>query len=140
MFEPIEAPDVHRGPATGHTSEHGTTWKDAVSRINDAFEELFRRGEEAVSPSTGVTAEFASYLNERFEAAEAKIAFYEDALSEALFKIESHETSIRMLSTPAEPAPQAPDGVPASAGTPETDADPTNPNVVVPPANVPPAV
>lgn len=77
MFEPIEAPDVHRGPATGHTSEHGTVWQECAKRINDAFAELFSR-DPGAEPTTGVTAEFTAYLNARFEQAEAKIVELEN--------------------------------------------------------------
>jgi hypothetical protein len=34
MFDPIKAPDVFRGPAVGETTEFGTTWHEAVKRIN----------------------------------------------------------------------------------------------------------
>jgi hypothetical protein len=44
MFDPIVAPDVHRGPATGHSTEFGTTWHEAVTRINAAFKMIFEKG------------------------------------------------------------------------------------------------
>jgi hypothetical protein len=84
MFDPIVAPDAHRGPATGHTSEFGTTWQECVSRINGAFKTLFERGESA---ATGVSAEFTAALEARFEQAE-------DALSDALFKIDALEAKL----------------------------------------------
>jgi hypothetical protein len=34
MFNPIKALDVFRGPAVGEATEFGTTWHEAVKRIN----------------------------------------------------------------------------------------------------------
>lgn len=92
MFKPIEAPDVHRGPATGHTTEFGTTWQEAVERINAAFKELFEQS------STGLPTEFVSAVTARFE-------HLEGVLSDALFKLEAQERTIIALITPAEPPP-----------------------------------
>jgi hypothetical protein len=102
MFDPIQAPDVHRGPATGHTSEFGTTWQECVSRINGAFKTLFER---SADPATGVPADFVAALEARFEHAE-------DALSDALFKIDALEAKLEgfmnQAPTTTEPPP-APD-------------------------------
>lgn len=107
MFDPINAPDVHRGPATGHSTEWGTTWHEAVKRINDAFKALFE------TASTGVAPDFVAALDARFKQAEDKITFLEEALSDALFKVDSHAAIISALTAPADP-----DGKPA------TDAQP----------------
>lgn len=144
MFEPIEAPDAHRGPATGHTSEHGTVWQECAKRINDAFAELFSR-DPGAEPTTGVTAEFTAYLNARFEQAEAKVAFLEEALSDALFKIDSHKTLLThiidqafvapALATQADPDAADPEGKPATGGTP----DPSTAIQIPPPIAAPAA-
>jgi hypothetical protein len=103
MFDPIEAPDVHRGPATGHSTEFGTTWQEAVSRINAGFKALFERGAAAVDSSIGVHPDFVKALEARFEHAE-------DALSDAMFKIDALEAKIKAYETP--PPAQSPDTPP----------------------------
>jgi hypothetical protein len=87
MFDPIVAPDAHRGPATGHTSEFGTTWQECVSRINNAMKTLFERTEAAADPAIGVSSDFVAALEARFEQAE-------DRLSDALFKIDALEVKL----------------------------------------------
>jgi hypothetical protein len=108
MFDPIEAPDVHRGPAVGHSTEFGTTWQEAVSRINAGFKALFERGKTEIEPAAGVTKEFVAAVTARFEAAEAKVAFLEEALSDALFKIDNHATMLTAMTTPADSPPATP--------------------------------
>jgi hypothetical protein len=121
MFEPIEAPDVHRGPATGHSTEFGTTWHEAVSRINAGFKTLFSRAEAAIN------AEFV----ERLQAAEARIGQFEKAigdvahLADAKFndleaKVDGHQTLLTAMNTPAEPPPSQPP-TPAITSEPETN-------------------
>ena len=75
MFDPIVAPDVHRGPAVGHSTEFGTTWQEAVTRINAAFKAIF---EGAGSP---------------------ELDNISDAVSGALFKLDAIEKRIDALET-----------------------------------------
>lgn len=111
MFDPIEAPDVHRGPATGHSTEFGTTWQEAVSRINAGFKALFDGALTGVPHGLNARLEAAEARIAMFEkaigdlahVADAKIAFLEEALSDALFKIDSHATMLTAMTTPADP-------------------------------------
>jgi hypothetical protein len=116
MFDPIEAPDVHRGPATGHSTEFGTTWQEAVSRINAGFKALFARGETGTSgelvarleASDARIAMFEKAIGDLAHVADGKLTFLEEALSDALFKIDSHATMLTAMTTPAEPLPATP--------------------------------
>lgn len=42
MFDPIIGPpDVHSGPAVGHSTEKGDTWHAAVGKLNAGFEKVW---------------------------------------------------------------------------------------------------
>jgi hypothetical protein len=107
-FNPIKSHQM--GPTSIEGTEFGDTWVGAMDKCNAMFKELYGLGAPAIAAvDTAAAAATNAVVNATHEAvtetkisvedAHAKIAFLESALSDALFKLDSHTAALDAIAS-----------------------------------------